>query len=189
MGCWGITAFESDAGLDAVSLIRGCLPENGHLKLENILEVLRKDGWNAPPDVTDGEAHTSPMVLAEVMVKFLDRNLEGLDYGGEWAVQDKKFNTITSFTASRDSVQWLRDYLGDTLQYAMKKAEEGHKWGGWFQKKDWMDWQNHMAVLIGRLDGILAAEGSTLELYSGVVQTAAPLAEQEQAGNSGLCMK
>ncbi len=29
MGCWGITAFESDAGLDAISLIRKHLPEQG----------------------------------------------------------------------------------------------------------------------------------------------------------------
>lgn len=29
MGCWGITAFESDAGLDAVCCIRRSLPRMG----------------------------------------------------------------------------------------------------------------------------------------------------------------
>ena len=33
MGCWGITAFESDAGLDAISLIRKHLPEQGDVEL------------------------------------------------------------------------------------------------------------------------------------------------------------
>ena len=32
MGCWGITAFESDAGLDAVDFIRNNLPEDGKLQ-------------------------------------------------------------------------------------------------------------------------------------------------------------
>lgn len=166
MGCWGITAFESDAGLDAAGFIRDHLPEDGKLELEKVIEALRQDGWNAPPDATNGESHTSLMALAEIVVKFLDCDLDGLDYGGVWAEQDKKFNTITSFTASRDSVRWLRDYLSDTLKSAVKNAEEGHKWGGWFQKKDWIDWQNHMAVLIGRLDGSLAVQGNTIELIS-----------------------
>lgn len=50
MGCWGITAFESDAGLDAVELIRKNLPEDGRLELENLIEALRKSSWNTPPD-------------------------------------------------------------------------------------------------------------------------------------------
>lgn len=43
MGCWGITAFESDAGLDAISLIRKHLPEQGDVELRQILGMpLRK---------------------------------------------------------------------------------------------------------------------------------------------------
>ena len=37
MGCWGITAFESDAGLDAISLIRKHLPEQGDVELRQML--------------------------------------------------------------------------------------------------------------------------------------------------------
>ena len=51
MGCWGITAFEPDAGLDAVGLLREHLTEDGRLELENLIEALRQDDWNAPPDV------------------------------------------------------------------------------------------------------------------------------------------
>ena len=48
-GCWGITAFESDEGPDAVEFIRENLPEDGKLELEALLEALKQDSWNAPP--------------------------------------------------------------------------------------------------------------------------------------------
>ena len=43
MGCWGITAFESDAGLDAISLIRKHLPEQGDVELRQMLAWLKAD--------------------------------------------------------------------------------------------------------------------------------------------------
>ena len=46
MGCWGITAFESDAGLDAISLIRKHLPEQGDVELRQMLAWLKADSWN-----------------------------------------------------------------------------------------------------------------------------------------------
>jgi hypothetical protein len=45
MGCWGITAFESDAGLDAISLIRKHLPEQGDVELRQMLAWLKADSW------------------------------------------------------------------------------------------------------------------------------------------------
>ena len=36
MGCWGITAFESDAGLDALAAIRTQIQKDGTLKLEDM---------------------------------------------------------------------------------------------------------------------------------------------------------
>ena len=58
MGCWGITAFESDAGLDAISLIRKHLPEQGDVELRQMLAWLKADSWNAPPEVSEGVSHT-----------------------------------------------------------------------------------------------------------------------------------
>lgn len=85
----------------------------------------------------------------------------GLDYGEEWAAQDKKFSAVTSFSASKESVQWLRDYISDTLRYAKEnaefQAEPGRKRGGWFEEKDWVGWQEHMEGLAGRLDVLLAS--------------------------------
>ena len=187
MGCWGITAFESDAGLDAVGFIRKHLPDNGTLELEKIISELRRDGWNAPPPTEDADAHTSPMALAEVMINFMDGNAGSMDYGGTRAEKDNKFSAVTSFTASRESVRWLRDYLCDTLKCAMSGAENGRKWGGWFQEKDWLGWQNHMGKLIGRLDGVLAADGNTLVLFS-AVQEAAMESKQTQ-NDSGMTMR
>ena len=84
MGCWGITAFESDEGLDAIDFIRESLPENGKLELETLLEALKRDSWNAPPDVEMAGAHTSVMALAELMLKFVDRAVKSLDNEEDW---------------------------------------------------------------------------------------------------------
>lgn len=80
MGCWGITAFESDAGLDAVDFIRNNLPEDGKLQVQRVLEELQQDDWNRPDNPKDGPSHTSPMALAEIMLKVMDNMPDGLDY-------------------------------------------------------------------------------------------------------------
>ena len=135
MGCWGITAFESDEGLDAVEFIRESLPEDGKLELEALLEALKQDSWNAPPEVETAGSHTSVMALGELMLKFVDGDAKSLDYDGEWGKEDHRFDSITSFTAHRETVQWIRNYIFDTLRNVKKharfQAENGEKWGGW----------------------------------------------------------
>ncbi|MCD8362364.1 MAG: DUF4259 domain-containing protein [Lachnospiraceae bacterium] len=164
MGSWGITAMESDAGLDALAAIREQIAEEGRLDAAQILHVFKKDAWNAPPDSIEGQAHTSPMMLAEVMKKIQEGEAGSLDY--EW--EKKKFSGLHSFTASRESLGWLRGYLTETLKNSREreaaKAVPDGKWGGWFQEKDWKSWQMHMESLIGYLDGVLEAPGETLEL-------------------------
>ena len=85
MGCWGITAFESDAGLDSVDYIRSNLPKGGKLDLGEIIDALQNDQIRLP-DVEFAENHTSPMALAEIVVKFLDGDMDGLDYDEDWAI-------------------------------------------------------------------------------------------------------
>lgn len=181
MGCWGITAFESDAGLDAVGLIRKNLPKEGKLELGEIIEVMQKEEWPVP-DAADGYSHTGPMVLAEILVKFLDQDIIDLDYAEDWAKNDNKFSSITSFTASKESIGWLRDYISDTLKYAKENAEfraehatnECDKQGGWFKESDWHDWQNHMSALIRRMDAILVFSENQIDLYQLVEQKNGP---------------
>ena len=43
MGCWGIKAFESDEGLDALEWIRNHIPEDGCLRLKELLNQLKLD--------------------------------------------------------------------------------------------------------------------------------------------------
>jgi len=74
MGAWGITAFESDTGLDAVDFIRRNMPEDGKLELRRIISDMQNDDWNKPSDITYGESHTAPMALAEIVIKFIDRD-------------------------------------------------------------------------------------------------------------------
>ena len=169
MGCWGITAFESDAGLDAVDLIRRNLPDDGKLEAKQVIELLKSDIWCAPPDTADGESHTSPMAFAELMVKFLDRDMDGLDDKDVYFFEGPKFSTLTSFTADRKSLQWVHDYLMHTLKYSREDAACGKKWGGWFRERDWINWQTHMEQLIGRMDQLLEVPEDTIELlkYSG----------------------
>lgn len=170
MGCWGITAFESDVGLDAVDFIRRNLPEDGKLYLEKIIEALRQDNWNVPADAKDVESHTSSMALAEMLIKFLDRDIDDLDYKESRTANKRKFSAITSFTASRESVLWLRDYISDTLEHARENAkfrvQYGEKWGGWFKEKDWIGWQEHMTALVNRLDTLLGSQENHFELIS-----------------------
>ena len=168
MGCWGITAFESDEGLDAVEFIRERLPEDGKLELEALLEALKQDSWNAPPEVETAGSHTSVMALAELMLKFVDGKVKSLDYDGEWGEEDHKFDSITSFIAHRDTIQWIRNYIFDTLwnvkKHARFQAENGEKWGGWFEEKNWIGWQEHMAELVSRLDTLLESSEAEIEL-------------------------
>ncbi len=54
MGCWELP-FESDAGLDAISLIRKHLPEQGIIiELRQMLAWSKADSWNAPRSVRRG---------------------------------------------------------------------------------------------------------------------------------------
>ena len=168
MGCWGITAFESDEGLDAVEFIRESLPEDGKLELEALLEALKQDSWNAPPEVETAGSHTSVMALGELMLKFADGDVKSLDYDGEWGKEEHKFDSIISFTAHRETVQWIRNYIFDTLRSVKKharfQAENGEKWGGWFEEKNSIGWQEHMAELISRLDILLESSEGKIEL-------------------------
>ena len=168
MGCWGITAFESDEGLDAVEFIRRRLPEDGKLDLETLVEALKRDSWNAPPEVETAGSHTSVMALAELILRFVDGKVKSLDYDGEWGKEDHKFDSITSFTANREMVRWIRNYLFDTLHHVKKHAgsqtEDGRKWGGWFEEKSWIGWQEHMAELVSRLDTLLEFSEAEIEL-------------------------
>lgn len=179
MGCWGITAMQSDDGLDTVEFIRGRLPKDGKLELSAIIQSLLQDEWNRPSEVTDGQPHTSPMALAEIMVKFLEHDLGSLDHDVGPHMRQNEFSTVTSFTATKESIQWIRNYIADTLRYSRRNAMESQdrKWGGWFKEENWMGWQEHMTYLVGCLDVLLSSVGSQVELVNMKDQECIPIGQ------------
>ena len=64
MGAWGITAFESDTGLDALGRVRKALPESGKLELRNLISIILAEEWMTPA-AASGHSHTGPMIIAE----------------------------------------------------------------------------------------------------------------------------
>lgn len=168
MDCWGITALQSDPGLNAISYIREKLLRDGRLDLDTVIDTLRRKSWNRPPKASEGPSHTSLMAVAELIVLYLNKDAASLDYVGQWSEKHRKFASIHSFTASKESLTYLRDYLSESLRNAKEnakcKAEHGEMWGGWFEEKNWIGWQEHMEALVSCLNTLLAAEGNLLEL-------------------------
>lgn len=168
MGCWGISALQSDSGLDAISYVRKKLLGEGRLDLDTVIDTLQKSSWNRPPEASEGLSHTSLMAVAELIVLYLNKDAASLDYEGLWSEKGGKFASIQSFTASKESLAYLRDYLSDSLRYAKEnakcKAEHEEMWGGWFEEKNWIGWQEHMEALISCLDTLLVVEENLLEL-------------------------
>ena len=169
MGCWGITAFESDAGLDAIGLIRKHLPEQGDVETPQMLAWLKADSWNAPPEVSEGVSHTSPMAVAELIVKFQEKDFSALD--GIRGI--RSFPPCLLLQHQKESLQWVREYLSETLFTAVNVQKEQEKsgvlWGGWFQERDWKHWQAHMEKLIEGWMNCLQERGETVALWTGSI--------------------
>lgn len=172
MGCWGVSTFESDDGLDCVALIQFRLPDNGKLELGTLITDIHEDVEQALfylPFSSKGQSHTYPMALAEVILKFLNQEQ------GEMGVVDKdikRFDDVVSFTATKDSVQWVRDYLAETLSHAKANAIARSDWNGWVSEESWIEWQKHISMLIQAMDKLLDSPADTIVLYeeSGLTQ-------------------
>ncbi|WP_141401051.1 hypothetical protein [Lacrimispora amygdalina] len=62
------------------------------------------------------------VALAEMLVKFLDGDITGLDYIELRTANERKLSAIISYIASRESVLWLRDYISDTPAAPLQNA-------------------------------------------------------------------
>lgn len=177
MGCWGITAFESDVGLDAVEFIREGIPSDGKMELGEIIGEMQREECRVY-DVADGLAHSGPMALTEVIIKLIDQDFSDLDCYVDSDGEQKRFGAITSFVATKESIQWLRDYISDTLKFAKEKDGFSQNRGGWLKEKDWQDWQDHMVTLVSRLNALLAFPEDRIELSKLQGQKKDPVIEQ-----------
>ena len=120
--------------------------------------------------MSEGVSRYKPNGSGRTNCKFQEKDFSALD----GIRGDKKFSSLSSFTASKESLQWVREYLSETLFYSRKCAKRGRRrsgvlWGGWFQERDWKHWQAHMERLIGRMDELLTREGETVALWTGSV--------------------
>lgn len=161
MGCWGITAFESDTGLDAVEYIRKALPADGKLKLSEALSVLKKEKCIEP--ITSMWSHTGPMALAELYFKFADKDIGSLDYDDELFKNDNKFSALKSFAADKNTLRFLRDYIENSLNYSVAHEEYANSW---FKQEDWIKWQDHMRNLANHLDEHIMKPEDLIEVVS-----------------------
>ncbi len=154
MGAWGITAFESDAGLDVNSFIKKNLPQDRNLTLKTLLDTVKKSEYYTEGESKIGDSHPSPLTITEIIFKIKDNDFKEIDY--EWDKPGEKYSTLGSFTADKESLIWLKDFLTDNLASARQNTEpkEGkivHEYNGWFFKDNWIGWQKHMETLIERL--------------------------------------
>lgn len=164
MGCWGIKALESDDGLDIVIEVERMLPKDGHLRLENL--SWGRDCWDAYEDVCeDGKAHTKPMVLAEIIMAYLDGEQYRLYAGSDKKSKEMNFSKITQFEGKRKTVMVIRDYLKDMLRRSRERGKE-YQWNGWLKEENWIGWQDHVGNLIKRLDNLLEKEGEVVWFWN-----------------------
>lgn len=170
MGAWGITAFESDAGLDVIDEIRNRLPKDGRLTLKSLLESIQNSEWRGLDDPQLGNSHTSPLAVAELIFKIQDNDYTAVDYEEEWAKEYPKFQELSSFTADKESLLWLKDYLKENLAAARNNAVNStdpvDPYNGWFYEKNWEEWQRHMETMIERIGELHERPGDEVELLS-----------------------
>ncbi len=103
-----------------------------------------------------------PMMLAEVIVRFLDGCAAELDFGENYQ-KDKRFSCLSSFTGEKATIQWLRDYLSDTLKYSRERAESTPRCG-WVQRTRLDRMAGAYGHLVLRMDMLLASDPEKGEL-------------------------
>ena len=136
MGCWGIKALESDEGLDIIIELEKILPKDGHLQLEKLSGGSKC--WDAYGDVCeDGKVHTKPMVLAEVIMAYLDGEQYRLYGGSDKKSKEMNFAKITQFEGKRKTVMVIRNYLKDMLRRSRERSKE-YQWNGWLKEENWL---------------------------------------------------
>lgn len=87
--------------------------------------------WDAYGDVCeDGKVHTKPMVLAEVIMAYLDGEQYRLYGGSDKKSKEMNFAKITQFEGKRKTVMVIRNYLKDMLR---RSREQSH-----LIRRNWM---------------------------------------------------
>ena len=147
MGSWGYKALESDGGLDVIDFLEENIPQNYEFKLSVIIELMKNDGFFGTSknemDLTNGA-----IALAELYYMFKDNGRFTFECDLD---NEKTLNDIKSFSAEKNSLEYLLECLLDIKKEITGENEMSDIVELWHDPKDWENWQNNLNELITKL--------------------------------------
>lgn len=148
MGAWGIKALESDEGLDVIDILTNeYVPEHQVLYLGEIIELMKVETMlGADSSQIDFLFDNTAMALAELYLQWKDDGK--LDYDNEESVWDK----VTDFIATKEALDVLLKQLTDIKNEVPDEDGEREIAELWKDGNSWEEWNNHLDILIQRLE-------------------------------------
>lgn len=143
MGAWGISALQSDEGLDVLNFLEEtCLPGHTALKLEEIIDSMKGEGFFGETfEEIDFFYDQSALALTELYLDWLDTGK--FPDGESW-------DHIREFTASGEALGFLLRYLHDIRDEVPDEDGEREIVELWKNSRD--EWSAHLDTLIQKLE-------------------------------------
>ena len=148
MGSWGVKALESDEGLDVIDILTNeYVPEHPVLDLGEIIELMKEEVMlGADFSQIDFLFDNTAMALAKLYFQWKD--VGKLDYGTEESV----WNKVTDFMTSKEALDLLLRQLTDIKNEVPDEDGEREIAELWKNGNSWEKWNNHLDMLIQRLE-------------------------------------
>ena len=145
MGAWGISALQSDEGLDVLNFLEEtCLPGHTALKLEEIITAMKGEGFFGETfEEIDFFYDQSALALAELYLEWPDT--ETFPDGELWS-------NIQKFTASGEALRFLLRYLRGILDEVPDEDGEREIVELWKDSPSRDEWSAHLDTLIQKLE-------------------------------------
>lgn len=143
MGAWGISALQSDEGLDVLNFLEEtCLPGHTALKLEEIIDSMKGEGFFGETfEEIDFFYDQSALALTELYLDWLDT--------GKFPDRES-WDHIREFTASGEALGFLLRYLRDIRDEVPDEDGEREIVELWKDSRD--EWSAHLDTLIQKLE-------------------------------------
>jgi Domain of unknown function (DUF4259) len=153
MGAWGITALESDQGLDVVDFVKRFVSnikaQPVNIDMAELINAMKKEGFFGRNfEEVDFYFDNAAMALAELYLMF--KHTGKLDYDDENQSQDLA-KRVKSFVADKAALSFILQYLNDI------KSEKPDKYGNreiielWRESGSWDEWKANLTNLIEEL--------------------------------------
>jgi hypothetical protein len=150
MGAWGFKALESDEGLDVVDFLKDHIPNDLNFKLSEMIFELKGEllAETFEKEDIDFLYDTTAIAIAELYFMFKDTG--ELDYDDD--NNEKSLKNIKTFTANKESLEYILKYLMDIKNEVPDKDGEREIVILWRASKHWKEWEDHLNELIKRMD-------------------------------------